>query len=579
MQKLLASNARPEAKEIAKILWQYPEEKAQIISLCQQSLGGNLFVQQVIKEYEGWHVDMKGQRLAWGDDKAESKDFFVAGVKEQGARWQVGDFKGSADKEGLAWQKGESWTGLIGKNGLHTEIVTGDEQKVVLEGNYKNKEATLKGDYLFGDSSLGFGAHGKDLDELGGDLHGKTKLGEGTLSGKVGLDKTGKDGDLTTSAALEYKDKDVSVSADGSYTSADKYQAEMKGKLGLNKDASVSASAGVKKEGKDLTVSGGAGYQAKGGELSASGSYTNAEKYQAEMKGKLAVGKDASVSAGLGYEQKGKDDTVKANLGYKDKGGSVNLKGSYTDADHHAVDLAADKKLDEKTSASIGLGHAKDGNKTTETLQLGLKDDKNQANLGLSYTDPDNLKAKLDYARQIDKDSEIKARLEAGVQQGKNFAQLGLSGTSKSDDLVLQASLEALKNQNGLDVKASGDATITLVGEKLYGHAFVKLDGILNDPKYQVGGGITWTPKDKLALTLAGVVDQSGGFDARLQLDLFQKKIKNARDLDENKKKAALSVFAGYRQEMDGGFLNDRFGAGKFATQSGQAYFGVGFRF
>jgi len=580
LQKLLASNARPKAKDVAQVIQQYPEEKSSILEVLQQAPAlGNSFVAEVMKEAQGLNLDIKGQRLSYVEGGDDGKNFFVAGAKEKGARWNFGDFSGKADQSGATWKAGDNWSGAVDKKGVvSAERKIADDEKIRLEGGYKDKEVQLKGDYIKGDATLGAGLHGKDLDHFGGDLHGQTKTAGGTsLDGKLSVDKAGDD--VTTALGGGVKTDEYNLRANGSYTNQDKWSAGASGEVKVGKDEKVDANLGVQQAGEDRSVSGGLGYQNKQMSLKGSGSYTSDEKWSAGVNGSFAAGKDAKVNANAGLSQQGQDQTLTGGLGYQNKNWGLSGKGSYTDQDNLSLGLSGNRKLGEKTTGSFDLTHGEQKGVSTEALRLGLKDDKNSLGLGLSYTDRENLKGSLDFSSQLNKTSEIKARLETGIQQGKNFTQLGLSGSTKSDDLVLQASLEALKNENGLNIKASGDAVFTLVGEKLYGQAFARLDQTLNDPKYQVGGGVTWTPKDKLALTLAGVVDQDGGFDARLQMDVFKNKVTNARELDEKKKNAALSVFAGYRQGMEGGFMNDRFGAGKFSGQEGQVYFGVGFKF
>ena len=129
------------------------------------------------------------------------------------------------------------------------------------------------------------------------------------------------------------------------------------------------------------------------------------------------------------------------------------------------------------------------------------------------------------------------------------------------------------------------DATGTLKKGSLYYEAFggVKGGGGLEEPTYNMGGGLIFTPNEKLALSLTGAIDQHGGFDTRLQFDVFKKKVDNARGISERKKKSAVSVFMGYRQgggNIGGGdMMNDRYGAGKYSQNEGQAYVGVGFSF
>ena len=67
-------------------------------------------------------------------------------------------------------------------------------------------------------------------------------------------------------------------------------------------------------------------------------------------------------------------------------------------------------------------------------------------------------------------------------------------------------------------------------------------------PLVGFGANLTFTPSEQMGLTLSGIVDQTGAFDARLQLDVFKSKV-NALDwLNPHKKDALISIFVGYSQ-------------------------------
>ncbi len=636
VQKLLVSKGRPDAKDVAKILGQYPEEKGAIIGLLQQSPAlGNSYVQEVVEAAKGWHLDAKGQTLSWGDAGVEGQDYFYASGKRQGAGWQLGDFKGTADKKGLEFQKGENWTGQVGKDGLHTEIKTGEDQKVVIDGNYKDKEATLKGDYVSGDNTLGMGLHGKDLEHFGADLHGSTKLGEGeTLSGKITADK---DGDKAVfGASGEYQDKDTKISGKGSFVSGQEHSASLEasqklgekesiagglsqttkdgettyganakysndgssvgvqGKFTSGQDHSASLD-GTKKLGEKETLSGGLSQTTKDGEttyganakysndgnsVGAQGKFTSGDKHSASVDGTVKVGEDKKLSGKVGETTTDGATTYDASARLSGKKGELGVGGSYTDADKWSLTADGKRKFGDDLTGTAKLSHSVLDGKSTEGIDLGLSTDK--TNLGASgrFTDDQNYSLGFKGSHKFGDDASLSGTADFGKKDGESFQKFGLSGQVGKDELLFNgsASYEKLGSKNP-NLTAQFDGTATLLDDRLYAQGFGKLDNMLDDPKFQVGGALTWTPKDKMALTLSGVVDQDGGFDTRLQFDVFKKKIDSAKDLSEDKKKAALSVFVGYKQGMDGSTLNDRFGAGKFGAEQGQVYAGIGFRF
>jgi hypothetical protein len=85
----------------------------------------------------------------------------------------------------------------------------------------------------------------------------------------------------------------------------------------------------------------------------------------------------------------------------------------------------------------------------------------------------------------------------------------------------------------------------------------------------QLGASLTFTSSEKTALTLAGLIDQDGNLETRLQFDVFKSRIENIADLDSHKKSALVSVFLSYTQGSDQRRLDGRFGAPQLETGSG----------
>jgi len=573
--KLLQGKGKPEPKDVAKVLWQYPEEKGAIVTLLQQTPAlGNSYVQQVVEATKGWHLDAKAQVLSWGDAEAEGEDYFYASGKRKGAAWKLGDFAGSADKKGLQWQKGENWTGQVGKDGLHTEIKTGDDQKVVVDGNYKDKQATLNADYLSGDNTLGIGLHGKDADHLGGDLHGSHKTKDGaSLKGKVGLDKQGDD--LATSAALSYDGNQTDLGVSGKLVDSKEHEAKLTGSHQLDDKTKLTGELGQQTKAGETTYGAKAGYAGANNTAAVEGTYTSKDQHSAKVGGSHKLGDKSKVSGELSQQTKDAETTYGAKPGFKGDKASVDVAGKYLDGDNYSASTKGKFKVAKDLGLSVDAAHKVASGKSTDELGLGLQSDENQLDFKAAFTDKENFSLSLKDTYKFGEQGSLMGEAAYGSKDGEDFASLGLAGKLNTDDHLLEANADLLKQGDKLDLSADFDGTFTLMDDKLYGHAFGKLDNILEDPKFQVGGGLTWTPKDKMAVTLAGLVDQDGGFDTRLQFDIFKKKVDNAKGLSDQKKKALFSVFVGYKQENDGGLMNDHFGAGKFDAQQGMGYAGI----
>jgi hypothetical protein len=98
-----------------------------------------------------------------------------------------------------------------------------------------------------------------------------------------------------------------------------------------------------------------------------------------------------------------------------------------------------------------------------------------------------------------------------------------------------------------------------------------------------LGASLTFTPSEKTALTLAGIMNQSGQFEARLQFDVFKDRVNGIGELSAAKKDALFSLFLSVSQGSSG-MLDGRFGASKYSMPLGdgtapQATLGVRFNF
>jgi hypothetical protein len=158
-----------------------------------------------------------------------------------------------------------------------------------------------------------------------------------------------------------------------------------------------------------------------------------------------------------------------------------------------------------------------------------------------------------------------KTTLGASVTQGAGQTTMHLSERYQSGNLVQSADLEAgrgahdyLSATTGLDAK---------LAPNLYGGAFGGFraeDG--HQTAAQLGASLTFTPNEKAALTLAGILDQSGNLETRLQLDVFKSKIGSVGDLAGHKKDALVSLFVSYSTGANRHMLDERFGAPTMST-------------
>src|SRR6185312_11519635 len=84
-----------------------------------------------------------------------------------------------------------------------------------------------------------------------------------------------------------------------------------------------------------------------------------------------------------------------------------------------------------------------------------------------------------------------------------------------------------------------------------------------------LGASITLTHDEKNALTLAGIINQDGSFETRLQYDMFRSKLDGVQGLSKEKKDAMISLFVSYTSKGTPGMLNDELGAPQYNDRPG----------
>ena len=143
---------------------------------------------------------------------------------------------------------------------------------------------------------------------------------------------------------------------------------------------------------------------------------------------------------------------------------------------------------------------------------------------------------------------------------------LHLAERYRTGNLIQSLDLEAGGGErNYLSGTAGVDARL---GQNVYGGAF---GGFRVEEGRQtgasLGASLTFTPHEKAALTLAGVLDQTGSLETRLQLDVFKSKIAGVGDIADHKKDALVSLFLSYSTgATNRGQLDERFGAPSTST-------------
>jgi hypothetical protein len=286
---------------------------------------------------------------------------------------------------------------------------------------------------------------------------------------------------------------------------------------------------------------------------------------------------------------KTKTDDFSETVSKGPKGTNVEVKDTH-DFGHGTTATADVKSTAGKLSESASVTHK--GTHDTETATVAHDDKGTTGSLTASYANGPN-KVDGSVARAADKwtlhagashdfnkNLSVSGKLDETIpDKGKSQTTLSLSEKYKSEKVIQGLDLEAGKGERDY-LKATGSVSGQLA-PNWYGSGWGSYSyeaGHQNTA--QLGASLTFTPQEKQALTLAGLIDEHGRVETRLQFDIFKDKINSISDLDQHKKDAMISVFVSYSQQVGGHrALDDRFGAAQFEAPGNDSRVMAGIRF
>jgi len=304
------------------------------------------------------------------------------------------------------------------------------------------------------------------------------------------------------------------------------------------------------------------------------GSYKGADDYEAGVRRTQPVG-PGQLTEGV-HHHVTKDGTQDGVFGtYKQ--GTTSVTGEIGTHDGHLAESASvTTKPTPETQVSASVAHDERG--TTGQIAGSYQDQTTHVD-GNVTRGLDQTSLHLGASERLTPQDTLSGRLDhVAPDHGASQTTLGVSERHKSKDLVHGLDLEAgtgardyFKTTGTLDAQLAPD---------LYGGAFGSYQTERgHQDTSQLGASLTFTPSEKTALTLAGVIDQSGRLETRLQLDVFKSRIEGVGDLAQHKKDALVSVFLSYSQGGTGSrLLDDEFGAPQADTGGGDQRIGAGIR-
>ncbi|HZS40365.1 MAG TPA: hypothetical protein VFF06_26215 [Polyangia bacterium] len=285
--------------------------------------------------------------------------------------------------------------------------------------------------------------------------------------------------------------------------------------------------------------------------------------------------KDAAQYVKLIQKYPDEKDAILEQLGAKMPDVAKQVASQIGEGDSDAD--GGDKKDDDKQGFD---GKANVDAAGAANVELDYTSGKNSAAGTATVTDGKNYEVGATGTRQLTDSTSVTAGVDRTVADGTATNKATLGADYKSDKLAASGEVDVSKQQgaSGVGLDVTGGATATLKDGKLYGSV---IGGVGTDDDglhYHFGGGLTITPTEHTALTAAGVMDNQGGIDLRLQYDVFKDKVSGAGDLDDAKKNAMLSLFVGYKKGdgmMSGSPLDDSMGANPAQQQGSGVYAGV----
>ena len=264
-----------------------------------------------------------------------------------------------------------------------------------------------------------------------------------------------------------------------------------------------------------------------------------------------AAGGQAELAAE--YKDKDASTTASGYVGVRESGGGLvvgadgahkvsdvtSMTGTATvGSDGYSATVAGAHRFSDTTTGDASLSHVRAGDLRTTT-----------ASAGLAYQ-----RGSLSASGRV-----------AHVQQSGVEAQTTLSIHERYQSSKV---IESFNFEAGVGARDYATATGSIdaqLAPSLYAGAWGSFSSEQGkQTTATLGASVTWTPADKLALTAAGVMNQAGQLEGRLQLDVFKSRINGISDISDAKKQALFSIYAGIATNGGRGMLDDRYGAGSY---------------
>ena len=590
----LIAKGNPKAADVAGLIDAHRDEHDAMLALVEKKLG-KASANLVRKELDGLRASIQRKEIVAGDPGDPNANYLDISQQLGGAKWRTADgkFTGTANKDGL-----DTTVKVDDKDSIHAKVKPDKSGTVDWDRNGKT-EAELYGNYNDGknydagirrtDGAFTEGVHhqvagGSTTDAAYVDY----KKGDTTAHVDAGV-KDGKAAGSISGATTLGNDKlSASASHDGTSTSA-----EIKDTHDFGSGTTGSLAASY----KDGAISETGALETKTDTLTETVSHDN-KGTSAEIKDTHDFGSGTTGSLAASYKDntvsetgtlKTKTDDVSETVSKGPEGTNAEVKDTH-DFGHGTTASADLKSTAGKLSESATVTHK--GTHDTETATVAHDDKGTTGSLTASYADgpnkldgsvaraADEWKLHAGASHDFNKNLSVSGKVDETIpDKGTAQTTLSLSEKYRSEKVIQGLDLEAGKGDRDY-LKATGSVSGQLA-PNWYGSGWGSYSyeaGHQNTA--QLGASLTFTPQEKQALTLAGVIDEHGRVETRLQYDIFKDRINSISDLDQHKKDAMISVFISYSQQVGGSRgLDDRLGAPQFEAPGNDSRVMAGIRF
>jgi hypothetical protein len=491
-------------------------------------------------------------------------------------RHQVRPEFGAADVAALGYKKGDDTTvdGYLGRHesgGLAAGIAGHHRTDAgsTVDGKLDYTPELTRGSLAYRSKQLDLTGNLTHRDPAGGDASTAVGLGATyrpndklTLGANAGHDRTATDDSTTLGLTGNYNPTDrLSMSAGATHTArrigddetALRFSSQYKPTDQLTLGAHANHTE--RKTGDDETIYGVNADYRPSDKLSLSGFATETQR---------RLGDDERTLGLSGTYKPDQATTIGSNITYTDR---------RLGDDETSFRLSGDRKFSDQLSlgGNLLLTERKTGDDEAVISASGTYTPNNRLSLtgNASHTarrlgDDETVVGLSGTYKQDDRFSLTGGLSHTERRHGEDLTTLNLGSSYNTSKFVgaTDLSYSTGGERDVLRANASGDLQLA---PKWYAGAFGSVEkGVADKPTGSVGASLTFTPEEKVGLTLAGIVDEQGNLETRLQLDLFKKRIESVAALSANKKEALVSLFVSYTQGNRFDLLDDRYGSAQY---------------